>query len=97
MTLLVGITGSFASGKSFLLNCLASMKFNIFSSDELVRELYKDKDFQQIILDLIPDLKIFDKTIIAKLFYTDPILRKKIQDIIHPLVLDGLESFEKKK
>ena len=69
--LLAAITGSFRSGKTFLLNHLSSLGFKIFSSDAYVSELYLDPEIQKQILELLPDLKIFDKLEIAKLIFSN--------------------------
>ena len=90
----IGITGSFASGKSFVLNYLSSMKFHIFSADEFVKNLYKDQFIQQQILNLIPELKVFDKIEIAKLIYHNEKIRERLQNFIHPLVIEALLAFK---
>ena len=47
MTTHIAITGSFASGKSFVLECLKSMGYEIFSCDEYIKKLYEDKVLQK--------------------------------------------------
>lgn len=90
----IGITGSLASGKSFVLHYLASMGFHTFSADEFVKQLYEDHEIQSQILNLMPELKIFDKIEIARLIYHNHRLRKKLQDFIHPFVINALLSFK---
>jgi dephospho-CoA kinase len=90
----VGITGNFASGKSFILQCLNSLGFKTFSADEFVRELYQEESIQKQILQLIPNLETFDKVKIAELIYNDLKSREKIQNFIHPLVIKNLEAFK---
>ena len=90
----VGVTGSFASGKSFILKYLNNLGFKTFSADECVRELYRDESIQQQVLKLVPNIKTFDKVKIAELIYNDSKSRERIQNFIHPLVIQNLEIFK---
>ena len=40
--MLVGLTGSFGSGKSTVLNCFEKLGANIVNSDESVRQIYEN-------------------------------------------------------
>ncbi|MCC8372084.1 MAG: dephospho-CoA kinase [Rickettsia endosymbiont of Pseudomimeciton antennatum] len=91
----VGITGSYASGKTFVLNYLADLGFMTFSADEYIKELYKELAIQNIILNLLPDLKVFDKRKIAELIYANDLSRSKLQNFIHPFVVEGLSLFKR--
>lgn len=88
-----GITGSYASGKTFVLDYLAKLGFVTFSSDEYIKGLYKELGIQNIVLDLL-SIKIFDKKQIAEIIYNDDLARKKLQDFIHPFVVDKLSLFK---
>jgi dephospho-CoA kinase len=90
----VGITGSYASGKTFVLNYLDDLGFMTFSADEYIKELYKELSIQNIILNLLPDLKIFDKRKIAELIYVNDLSRSNLQNFIHPFVVEGLSLFK---
>ena len=58
----VAITGSFASGKSFVLKYLEKIGYKIFSCDDYVKQLYLDSNVQEDILSIIDKIgKIFDK------------------------------------
>ncbi|MDN3029930.1 MULTISPECIES: dephospho-CoA kinase [Rickettsieae] len=91
----VGITGSYASGKTFVLNYLADLGFMTFSADEYIKDIYKKAAIQNIILNLLPDLKIFDKRKIAELIYANDSSRRKLQNFIHPFVVEGLSLFKR--
>ena len=41
----IAITGSFASGKSFVLSCAKELGYKVFSCDDFIRDAYKDKRF----------------------------------------------------
>ena len=45
----IGITGSVASGKSTASKYLSYKKGPLFSADEAVKKLYKNKNFKKII------------------------------------------------
>lgn len=93
--LFIGITGSFASGKSYLLNLLNEEGFKTFSSDKFVSDLYKQQNIQDQILKLIPSLTVFDTKEIAKKIYDDDDARRKIEALIHPIVLKNILDFKK--
>lgn len=92
----VGITGSYASGKSFLLDHLAGMGYKIFSADTYVSDLYKDLAIQQQVLHLFPNLKVFDKKKLAVEIYNSDLSRDKIHEFIHPYVTRALDEFKNK-
>jgi dephospho-CoA kinase len=45
----IGITGSIASGKTTASKILSNRRGPLFSADQEVKKLYKNKNFQQII------------------------------------------------
>jgi len=90
----VGITGSYSSGKSFVLNYLSSMQFKTFSADAFVGKLYQDKKNQNQVLDVLNLTKPFSKVKIAKLIYNNGIAREKLQNFIYPLVREAIEVFK---
>lgn len=93
MVLLVGITGSFASGKSFTLNYLSSVGFAIFSADSYVADLYTKSEIRERVLE-ITDLKKFDKATLAQIIYNDKDKMRAIEEFIHPFVIKELQSFK---
>lgn len=90
----IAITGSFASGKSFVLNCAKKLGYKVFSCDDFVKEIYKDVSFQNKIVDEFKELKIFDKKELSKIIYDDSKVRKRLESIIHPIVREGIKKFE---
>ena len=55
----IAITGSFASGKTFVLKYLEKAGYKTFSCDDYVRELYSEPNIRKDILCLF-DEKLFD-------------------------------------
>lgn len=92
--LAIGITGSYASGKTVVLDYLASKGYKTFSADECVKNLYKNIEIQNQILKLLPSLKIFDRTEISELIYSDDNARQKLQDFVYPLLIKELIFFK---
>ena len=94
MTTHIAITGSFASGKSFVLECLKSMGYEIFSCDEYIKKLYEDKVLQKLVINSINGLDEFNKNKLINIIYNDEQSRKKLEAIIHPMVRSGIKKFE---
>ncbi|MCC8369635.1 MAG: dephospho-CoA kinase [Rickettsia endosymbiont of Oxypoda opaca] len=92
--LAIGITGSYASGKTVVLDYLASKGYKTFSADECVKNLYKNIEIQNQILKLLPSLKIFDRIEISELIYNDDKARQKLQDFVYPLLIKELIFFK---
>ncbi|GAB4162457.1 MAG: dephospho-CoA kinase [Rickettsiaceae bacterium] len=90
----IAVTGSFASGKSYVINCLDELGYKVFSCDDYVRELYQRSDIQQLVVQELKDLNNFDKAKLAEIVYSNESERKKLEKIIHPLVREGIKNFE---
>lgn len=90
----VGITGSYASGKTFVLEYLASLGYKTFSADKCIKKLYQNPEIQNEILSILSELRNFDKNSIAELIYSSDEARKKLQNFIHPFVVDSLSNFK---
>jgi dephospho-CoA kinase len=91
----IAITGSFASGKSFVLNSAKNLGYSVFSCDDFVKELYEDIELQNQIVREIEGLSKFNKKDLTKIIYDNSNARKKLELIIHPLVRSGIKKFEK--
>lgn len=89
----IAITGSFASGKSFVSEYIAKKGYKVFSCDDYVRKLYLDSSIKKKIIDLI-EITTFDKKEIIKIIYNDEFKRKKLENYIHPLVRKGISKFK---
>lgn len=91
----IAITGSFASGKSFVLNCIKSMGYKVFSCDDYVRELYKSPEIQSLVEHSVKGLASFDKRKLAEIIYNEDSARRSLELIIHPRVRKAIKEFEK--
>ena len=92
----IGLTGSIASGKSYVLNLFSDLyNIPIFSSDECVKELYKSndqlKDFvKKHILGKDEEL---NKTNISENVFNNKEKLLKLEKFIHPLVKLARDRF----
>jgi len=94
--LLVGLTGNFGSGKSYVLNLFKDLGAITINSDEVVRELLRKEEIKKEIKDLLgegivmPDGELNRKAI-ADIVFNDAYLRLKLENIIHPEVFREIE------
>lgn len=97
----IAITGSFASGKSFVSKYLQGIGYNVFSCDDYVRKLYNEPSIQHDLMRIIDNLatnekKEFDKKRLIEIIYNDDNQRKKLESLVHPKVRDGINEFKHK-
>lgn len=90
----IAITGSFSSGKTFIANCVKQMGYKVFSCDDYIGSLYENHSIQKVIENEIEELDRFNKDSLAKIIFNNKGARKKIEKIIHPIVLDAIKEFE---
>ena len=98
MSIIIGITGSIASGKTTVAKIMSGKKYPLFSADKVVAKIYKKKT---VIKRLIKELKLDSGKPIKKQLRiivkkNEKILRK-IELIIHPLVRKEMKIFLKRK
>lgn len=93
---LIGITGSVASGKSSVLSYVRELGYAVFSADDVVNEMYRNHTIQKKVLEIFPEMKIFDKVKIASVIYSDQKKRDELENFIHPIVRQRLILFKNK-
>lgn len=99
---IVGITGGIGSGKSTVSDYLISKGFKVIKSDDLGKKLMKDdKDLKNKIIEefgeesYTSDGELDRKYLASKVFATEE-STKKINSIVHPVVIDKIiELLEK--
>ena len=95
--IIIGLTGSLASGKTTASKIIADKKGPLFSADKVVKKLYNQKKFKRILskkLNFGND-KNFKKNLKNKILKKKEILGK-LEKIIHPLVRKEMFIFLKK-
>ena len=102
--IIVGLTGSIGSGKSFVGNFLKSKKIPIYHADkEANKILENDNLVKRKIIKLFPNAYInkkINRTKLALIVFKDKKKLKKLESIIHPKVEQSKKkflSFHKKK
>ncbi len=93
--LIIGLTGSIAMGKSSACHYLMKKGLPVFSADQVVHELYKERAvplifeaFPQVIVD-----GMVDRSILSKHLMAHPESFQKLETIIHPLVKEQRLAF----
>ena len=92
----IGLTGSIASGKSYVLNLFSDLyNVPIFSSDECVKELYKSNDQLKDFVKkhILEKNEVFNKTNISENVFNNEEKLLKLEKFIHPLVKSARDSF----
>ncbi len=95
----IGITGGFATGKTTFCNILRELSYPVFSADECVRHLYTLPQVQKKILSTFGKKAFFkgkiNKAYILKKITESRDLKKRLEEIFHPLVKKELLKFFK--
>ena len=90
----IGITGSLASGKTTASKILSFRRGPLFSADQAVKELYKNKRFKSLVsrrFRIKNNSQI--KKSLKKLVLKNKVNIKKLEKIIHPLVRKKMKNF----
>ena len=92
----IGITGSIASGKTTASKILSNKQGPLFSADREVKKLYKNKNFQQIIIKSFDIKKKYNlKKSLKEKIFSNKINIKKLEKIVHPLIRNKMGEFTK--
>ena len=96
--LIVALTGNYGMGKSFVLSSFRDLGAVTLDSDRIVEILLKEEGVIGGVRKIIgpeavkPDGTLDKKSVAAKVF-ADPELRKRLEGLIHPLVLERVNDF----
>lgn len=88
----IALTGGIASGKTTVLKFLAK-EFPIIDSDKIVSSLYKKKI---VLLKIKKEFNTTNKKLLAEIIFSSKPKRKKLEKILHPLVLKKIKNELKK-
>jgi dephospho-CoA kinase len=95
--LLVALTGNYGMGKSAVLTMFEKLGAHTIDADEIVGSLLKE----QKVLDRIKDIlgaEVFDpqggldKKKVADAIFKNAALRASLENLLHPLVFDGIDA-----
>ncbi|WP_373893032.1 dephospho-CoA kinase [Virgibacillus natechei] len=103
MTLIIGLTGSIASGKSTVSLMFDDFNIPVIDADKISREVVRpgEKAYQEIVhafgADILRDDKTLDREKLGSIIFADEEKRKQLNSIVHPAVrgkmLEKRDSF----
>lgn len=91
----LGLTGSIASGKSTALKIFAELGVPVFSSDDVVHELYQAEavvPIEALFPGAVRNGEV-DRAELSRQLVTAPEKLKALEAIVHPLVRDRIAKF----
>ena len=102
--IIIGITGSIGMGKTTVSKMLRALKIPVFDSDKEVKEILETNSYViEKITNIWPDTlslnkekKEINKMILSNLVFQNYKERKRLENIVHPLVNKEKKSFLKK-
>lgn len=99
--LIVGLTGNYGMGKSYVLSMFKGLGALTLDSDKIVDSLLKDKVVINKIIkifgrDVLEKRGRLDKNKIAIKTFKNTKIRRKLEVLLHPLVFDRIQAFIKK-
>ncbi|GMT46905.1 MAG: dephospho-CoA kinase [bacterium] len=98
--MLVGLTGGFGCGKSTVLKLFEKLGATVLSADSIVHDLLERAEVRDSIVKMFgPDILgrgEIDRKKLSKKVFSDEIQRKKLEKLIHPLVLETIDQTYKK-
>jgi dephospho-CoA kinase len=96
----LAVTGNIASGKTLVENILKEQGILTLDSDQIVHDLLKNNPvIKSQIFELFQNIDISDenneisRTKVGKIVFKDAEKRKKLEEIIHPIVKTTIEEF----
>jgi dephospho-CoA kinase len=95
---IIGLTGGIGSGKSTVARRFAELGATVYSADELARQALEPGEscYQRVINEFGESILTADGTInrkaLAKIVFFDEKQRQKLNEIIHPYVIETLFS-----
>jgi dephospho-CoA kinase len=94
----VGLTGGIGSGKTLIGEIFSTMGVPVFNADEETKKLYDtDAALRAQLINLL-GVEVYDGTqlrrkLMAERVFTDEILLKKVNDVVHPVVAEYFRAY----
>lgn len=92
MALIIGLTGSIASGKSTISAMFAKLQIPVVDADKISREVVDPgKEAYEMIVqefgeEILQADKMIDRKKLGSIVFTDEVKRKQLNQIVHPAV-----------
>lgn len=96
MVLIIGLTGSIASGKSTVSSMFAELKIPVVDSDKIAREVVHSGQpaYKKIIntfgQDILQADKMIDRKKLGSIVFADDTKREQLNQIVHPAVREEM-------
>lgn len=98
--MVLGITGNIGSGKSTLSKFLKLKGFPVYNADEIGKELLQTEAKEEVIKvfgkELLTGSGFIDTKKLASIVFSNPNLLSKLTGVLHPLILERIESLKLK-
>ena len=88
--MILGITGSFGSGKTTVANIFRKCGFEVINADELYHNIY-EKD-EKLKNKIIEEFGTLDRNQIKKIVFNDYKRLKKLNEITHPVIIKEIKN-----
>ncbi len=92
--MLIGITGTIGSGKSYIGKLIESIGYKVYDSDDFVKEAYQNNQILQLLEEEFECFNngVFDKTKLKEILIKDKKNIDKLNYIIHPYVIRRIKE-----
>jgi dephospho-CoA kinase len=96
--MIIGLTGGIASGKSTAADYLKQKGAEIIDADKIAHQVSKkgEKGWQKVVNEfgeeILKENDEFDRAKLAKIVFSDPVKRKKLESILHPIIIDKMKK-----
>lgn len=96
MSLVIGLTGSIAVGKSTVSHYLITKGYTVLDADKITHDGYKrgTKCFEAVsqAFDCLDEYGEIDRKKLGQIVFNDENAKKQLEDIVHPYVVDCLKQ-----
>lgn len=96
--MLVGLTGNFGSGKSWVLKIFRQLGAVTIDSDEIVHRLLEDREIISKLREILGNEAIIngrvDRKTAGRIIFNDNEKRKRVEQVLHPLVFLEIEKLK---
>lgn len=96
MTLVIGLTGSIAVGKSTVTDYLLTHGYTVLDADKITHDGYKrgTKCYELVSqsFDCLDNEGNIDRKKLGSIVFNDSVAKKRLEDIVHPYVIDCLKE-----